>query len=122
MDSPHGHANLHWEDNLLVDMVYGPFNRQGYELAVQNLFAELARADKALFSMMSVWDEDALSSPDVMNELAGFWQQLEQCGCRRYALVVPTTMQQLIVETMLPPFAKIFRDQQQARDWLAQEK
>ncbi len=119
----HGEVQLHWDDETLYVETFGPFNEEGVEDAIVKYINELESRKGALFSIIEIWDEQTLGSPNVLNAAKKFWHNLDdEYGCIRLALVVQKNMQDQIAQKMIPKIGKIFLNLEEAEHWAKKKK
>jgi len=115
----HGEALFTWKGNVLYVEVLGPFNEEGVIKTTNEYLNKLINKPVEYFSVIELWNEDALSSPDGLNKVKTLWQQVENKGCISLALVVSNNVQHEIAKTLMPNIAKVFHKREEAEQWVS---
>ncbi len=113
----HGYLNFNWRDNTLYVKAFGPFNTEGM-IEATNQYFEVINNNISSFSIIEVLNEDALGSPQVMENVGEFWKKLENYNCISLALIYVTDMQRAILEKHLPKCGKAFDNITKAEQWV----
>ena len=105
----HGSLKLSWEKNILYVEVLGPFNEEGVIEESNRYLSEILNRKVTDFSVIEVWDKEALGSPMVMNDVHKLWYELADNNCISLALVVSNSVQRDIAESLLPTTGVTFQ-------------
>jgi len=114
----HGSLKLTWKQNTLYAEAFGPFNEEGVKDAAKQYLYELENSPSSKFSVIEIWDEDSLTSPEAMANVGRLWEALANFGCVSFALVTCNRLQESVAKPYLPPIGKIFNDLQGAEHWV----
>jgi hypothetical protein len=120
--NPHGEINLFWEDDILYLEAFGPFNEEGVIKAASEYLNTITKRNVTSFSVIEVWDEDSLSSPEGMEYVGKLWAQLVSNNCISLAVVVSNTVQRDISEQLIPSIGKVFNSKVAAKIWVLNRK
>ena len=101
----HGILQLTWKQNTLYAEAFGPFNEEGI-------------IEASIFSVIEVWDENSMTSPEALKDVGRLWAVLANYGCESYALIVSNRLQESVAQPYLPEIGKIFNDLNTAELWV----
>ena len=101
----HGILQLTWKQNTLYAEAFGPFNEEGI-------------IEASIFSVIEVWDENSMTSPEALKDVGRLWAVLANYGCESYALIVSNRLQESVAQPYLPEIGKIFNDVDAAELWV----
>lgn len=114
----HGILQLTWRQNTLYAEAFGPFNEEGVIEASKNYLDALGKPPSATFSVIEVWDENSMTSPDALRNVGRLWSVLANYGCCSFALTVSNKLQESVAQPYLPEIGKIFNNLDDAELWL----
>ncbi len=114
----HGYVEFSWESNILYVEAFGPFNEEGVMEAASEYLSTILNRTVSDFSVIEIWDEDSLGSPEALAYVEKLWEQLISNGCTSIALVVSNSLQRGVAEKFLPSIGKIFHKKEDAKFWI----
>lgn len=114
----HGDVNIYWKHHILYMEAFGPFNEEGVVKAANEYLNTILDRNFAKFSVIEIWDEASLSSPEGMENVGKLWGQLEINGCTSFALVVCNSVQAAVAENFIPDIGQIFKNKKDAEKWV----
>jgi len=114
----HGFLKFSWKSNVLYVQVLGPFNEEGVIEESSKYLSAISNRKVADFSVIELWDEEALGSPKAMNDVCKLWKKLITQNCISLAIVVPNSVQRDIAEKLLPSIGKVFGKIEDAEYWV----
>lgn len=114
----HGILQLTWKQNTLYAEAFGPFNEEGIIEASKNYLDALGKPPASIFSVIEVWDENSMTSPEALKNVGRLWAVLANYGCESYALIVSNRLQESVAQPYLPEIGKIFNDLNTAELWV----
>ncbi|WP_281560788.1 hypothetical protein [Thalassomonas sp. RHCl1] len=117
----HGVVTLSWQANLLVFKAYGPFNEEGIEAVFYEAQQSVINRQLQRWNRLEILDDETLGSPAVLNRVKDLYAWFENNGCEHTAVVVSNSVQIYVTEELLQSKAKIFRDINTAKKWLAEQ-
>lgn len=117
----HGYVDFEWSDDVLVVKGYGPFNLEAVEKVEGQYTAAINSRKNHEYSVLEIWDEGSLGSPEVMGRISDFWYDLPSRNCKRLAILVSNRIQMRICEKLIPKFARVFLERNDADGWLSSE-
>jgi hypothetical protein len=118
----HGDIKLFWEGDTLILEAMGPFNEEGVRKAANEYLNVIINRSIADFSIIEMWDENSLSSPEGMKNVAQLWAKLVSYNCTSFALVVCNSVQQGVAEQFIPSIGRIFNSKEEAEFWVLNRK
>jgi hypothetical protein len=114
----HGNMKLSWYKQILIGEIEGAFNEEGLEYwfpKVKHLI-ETRKTDS--WYRLEIWDEEVLGSPETIKHAKTMYEWYEDNGCIGTAVVVCNRIQEQIITAMLQSQTKIFRNKEEAIEWL----
>lgn len=114
----HGEAKLYWQGSILVVEAHGPFNEEGMQIVVKNIKQCVFAKHLPVWQKLSICDKETLGSPSTLAVLQDINTWCANNGCEKMAVVVCTSLQNYIAEHQLKSAAKIFFDENEAKQWL----
>jgi hypothetical protein len=119
---PHGELSFNCEmyqgHQLLVVRAIGPFNEEGRGKAGEDYMQALANTPDNNFSIIEIWDDNALGSEEVMRQIGEFWANLLPANCIKIAIVPSNFIQVNIIQGFLPTKGQVFSNEGSARAWI----
>lgn len=115
---PHGELRLEWSGNVLYVKPEGPFNDEGAQKAAREYFELIENRREAEFSVIEVLTDDAVGTPNTMDEVARVWRFIGEQGCVALALVYRNELQRSLAEAYLPEFGRLFSRVEEAEAWI----
>ncbi len=115
---PHGELRLEWSGNVLYVKPEGPFNDEGAQKAAREYFELIENRREAEFSVIEVLTDDAVGTPNTMDEVARVWRFIGEHGCVALALVYRNELQRSLAEAYLPEFGRLFSRVEEAEAWI----
>ena len=115
-------AQFNWDDSILYIEGFGPFNEEGIVDAADTYLNTIINRASDLFSIIEIWDDECLASPQAISLIAGHWSTLSRNGCISLAIVATNCVQRSIAQSQLPEFGKVFSDKEDAMQWLQQKR
>lgn len=116
----HGVLQLKWKQNTLYAEAFGPFNEEGVIEASKDYLDALGNPHSPDFSVIEVWDENSMTSPEAMINVGLLWAALANFGCSSFALVASNRLQESVAKPYLPTIGKVFNNLEDAELWLNQ--
>lgn len=117
----HGNISSSWEGEILILDVTEAFNEDG----VEYWFTELKKTIKARglnsWKRLAIWDDEVLGSLESIDKVKSMYGWYEENGCTHTAVVVSNGIQAQIIKDKLKSGAKVFRDKEEALEWLKSE-
>jgi hypothetical protein len=114
----HGYLKFEWIDNTLYVHAFGPFNEEGAVKASVEYLASLEANGRSSYSIIEVWDEESLGSPEVMSKISEMWTFFLKNNCSSIAIVISNSLQRSLCEKLLPNNGKIFQNLEDAENWV----
>lgn len=114
----HGHMNISWKKDILIGEVQGPFNEVGLKYWFSELQSVVENRACKTWKRLEVWDEEVLGSPETLEIGHSLYDWYEENGCIATAVVVSNSIQEQIITGIFKSKAKIFRDKEDALNWL----
>lgn len=119
----HGRLFFSWDGDILFVEAHGPFNVEGVNSVKDQYISTLEKNHKACFSIIEIFDDLSLTSPDGFKIIGEFWQEVFSYGCEALAIVVPSQFQKRVIEKILPEKnSKVFDDLEDAKNWVKDVK
>ena len=114
----HGILQLTWKRNTLYAEAIGPFNEEGVIEASKGYLDALGNPPTPAFSVIEMWDENSMSSPEAMKNVGRLWSALASIGCSSFALVASNRLQESVAKPYLPAIGKVFNNLEDAELWV----
>ena len=84
----HGYVDFEWSDDVLVVKGYGPFNLEAVEKVEGQYTAAINSRKNHEYSVLEIWDEGSLGSPEVMGRISDFWYVQSMNVCHRHHVII----------------------------------
>jgi hypothetical protein len=114
----HGNMNLSWHKEILVAEIEGAFNEEGLEYWFPKVKQLIENRKIDTWYRLEIWDEEVLGSPETIEHAKAMYEWYEENGCLAIAVVVCNRIQEQIITAMFQSQAKIFRNKDEAIQWL----
>lgn len=113
-----GKATFNWKDDILYVDTFGPFNENGIKSVAENYREVLNNRGGEPFFIIIKWDSETLASLESLPDIQNIGDNLENCGCIAFALIISKQIQIWISKKILPKIGKIFNNAGEAEQWI----
>jgi hypothetical protein len=114
----HGYLEFKWDNSVLYVHAFGPFNEEGVTKASNEYLKLISDRVNSRYSIIEIWDEDSLGSPQVMAKVSEMWELLLKNNCVSIAVIVSNSLQQTLCEKLLPSKGRVFVNIEGAEIWI----
>tara|TARA_B100001063_G_C16649854_1_gene495348 strand:- start:378 stop:743 length:366 start_codon:yes stop_codon:yes gene_type:complete len=114
----HGRTEVAWEDDIFVVHVAEAFNEDGLAFMFSRLKELIKSKDFTFWRRLEIWDEEVLGSPETIQIGKAIYAWYEENGCTHTAVVVRNGVQEQIIRSIFKSGAKVFRNEEEAKEWL----
>lgn len=114
----HGRTEVVWEDDIFIVHVGEAFNEEGLAYMFSRLKDLIKSKGFTSWRRLEIWDEEVLGSPETIQIGKAIYAWYEENGCSHTAVVVTNGLQEQIIKSMFNSSAKVFRNKEQAKEWL----
>ena len=114
----HGNMKLSWYKQILIGEIEGAFNEESLEYWFPKVKHLIHNRKTDSWYRLEIWDDEVLGSPETIEYAKAMYEWYEENGCVATAVVVCNRIQEQIITAMLQSQAKLFRDKEEAIEWL----
>lgn len=118
----HGYVELEWDGDILIVRPRGPFNLEGSLSALDEIKSAALSSSLTHWGRLTYLDRDSIGSPEVMAAVRESYQWCLENGCYGIALVSNNQLQTSILTEQTHPAINAFCDEEEARQWLEEQK